>query len=140
MFFYHAISILTSKPVHLVTTESIVFIRWAFSFFSPSCNFCLAGYYLNQMTSDVKVIDVIVEKMKNSDTALQPNTNGSNHPCSICLKKLHQNQKSKLSCQCEKLIPIKWNNILPREFEFPPGNWICLSCTSYNDVQIFHSS
>ena len=52
-------------------------------------------------------------------------------------KNVHQNQKSKLCCQCGKLIHMKCNNILPSEFEFPLGNLVYLPCTIHNNSKIF---
>ena len=88
------------------------------------------------MTSDVKITDIIVERLKNP-TMAPSNTNGSCRTCGICLNNVHQNQKSKLCCQCGKLIHMKCNNILPSEFEFPLRNLVCLSCTIYNNSKIF---
>ncbi len=88
------------------------------------------------MTSDDKITSIIVERLKNLNTVPAFTTNdGSNQPCNICLKNVHRNQKSKLCCQCSKLIHMKC--IIPCEFESSPGNWICLYCTIHNNSKIF---
>ena len=93
------------------------------------------------MASNNNKTDTIVERLKNT-FASSTISEDSNNFCTICLKKVHKNQKDLRCCQCNHQIHIKCNDISPRLYESLKDetfnvNWTCLFCKINNNSNIF---